>query len=584
MQNLDVKKLVACLKESEKQRAYFKAIAAETSKIHLQETEQLSLIIQSYKCMVADLQKQIADRQSAEAATKESHELLLTVLNSIDATIYVADMQTHRILFANSYMTNSFGREVTGEKCHEVFRELNIPCEHCTNKQLLDDNGNPTGLIVWQGQNPITNKWYINYDRAIKWPDGRYVRIQISTDISELKQMEAERRQNEDALRRAQHLESIGTLAGGIAHDLNNLLQIIFGNLSLAEDESISANKRTHYLNGIKYASTKAKELASQLITFSTGGTPNRVAMPIVPLLEALCQELIHGTDVTYEVFCPADAWLTAIDSTQLAIAMKNVIVNALESMSNQGTLDIRVENILKSADGDQDIHPVPKGRYVKTRIQDIGCGIAQEILPKIYEPYFSTKNRGPQKGMGMGLAIVYSIVKRHNGHIFVQSRLNVGTTVDIYLPAEDVAPARHHWQTVKQPRPQLTDTQRILLMDDEEMIQQLAMDLFAYLGYPVDVASDGRDAIARYSAMLDAGKRYFLVILDLTVVGGMGGLPAVTQLLEMDKAVRAVVSSGYSDDPVVTDYREHGFVGVLAKPYTIDELEKLLNRMKSEL
>jgi len=151
-------------------------------------------------------------------------------------------------------------------------------------------------------------------------------------------------------------------------------------------------------------------------------------------------------------------------------------------------------------------------------------------------------------------------------------------------LPAEDVAPARHHRQTVNQPPVPLTDTQRILLMDDEEMIQQLGMDLFAYLNYAIDVVSDGREAIARYSAMLDAGKRYLLVILDLTVVGGMGGLPAVTQLLEMDKAVRAIVSSGYSDDPVVTDYRKHGFVGVLAKPYTIDELEKLLNRIKSEL
>jgi signal transduction histidine kinase/CheY-like chemotaxis protein len=584
MENIDKDTLAARLEEVEKQRNYFKNIAAETSKIHLQETEQLSFIIQSYKCMVADLQKQIADRQSAEAATKESHELLLTVLNSIDATIYVADMQTHRILFANSYMTNSFGREVTGEICHEIFRELNNPCEHCTNDQLLDAHGDPTGVIVSQGQNPITNKWYINYDRAIKWPNGRFVRIQISTDISELKQMEAERRHNEDALRKARHLEAIGTLAGGIAHDLNNLLQIIFGNLSLAEDESISAEKRTRYLKGIKYASGKAKELASQLITFSTGGTPNRIAMPIVPLLEEICKELIHGSAVTYEVSCPADLWLTAIDATQFSIAMKNVIINALESMYSQGRLDIRVENILQAADGGQDTHPVPKGKYVKLRIQDIGRGIAEEILPKIYEPYFSTKNRGPQKGMGMGLAIVYSIVKRHNGHIFVQSRLNVGTTVDIYLPAEDIAPASHHRQTINPPCPRLTDTQRILLMDDEEMIQQLAMDLFAYLGYPVDVVSDGREAIARYSAMLDAGKRYLLVILDLTVVGGMGGVPAVTQLMQMDKAVRAIVSSGYSDDPVVTDFRKHGFVGVLAKPYTIGELQKLLNRIKSDL
>ncbi len=584
MKSSDRNRTTEKLEEANKQITYYQDIAVNTGKTHLNETEQLSSIIQSYKRMVAELEKEISDRQSAEAATKESHQLLLTVLNSIDATIYVADMQTHRILFANSYMTESFGREVTGEKCHAVFRESDTPCAHCTNNQLLDHHGNPTGLIVWQGQNPITKKWYINYDRAIKWPDGRFVRIQIATDISVLKQMEAERQRNEDALQRARHLESIGHLAGGIAHDFNNLLQIIFGNLSLADDETISARKRAYYLKGIEHASYKAKELANQLITFSAGGLLHSVAMPINPLLEKICTELLHGTAVDCELSFPNPAWLTPIDVDQLSTALKHVIENACESMSNRGRLEICVENLLQETDHDPNGNPVPPGRFVKIKVQDAGCGIAEDILPKIFEPYFSTKNRGPQKGMGMGLAIVYSIIRRHNGHIFVRSRLHSGTTVDIYLPAEEDIEARNHQHTAPGTRLPLIDTQRILLMDDEQMIQQLARDMFDLLGYPVDVASDGHEAIERYAALLAAGERYLLVILDLTIPGGMGGRQAIKKLMEMDSEVRAIVSSGYSNDPVVTDYRKHGFIGVLAKPYAMTELDKWLNRIKDSL
>lgn len=584
MEMVDRIKLSDPLTDAEKQKKYYQNFATTTGKVHLRETEQLSSIIQSYKRMVANLKKEIADRESAEQATRESHELLLTVLNSIDAIVYVADLESHRILFANDYMVKTFGGDVKGKKCFEVIRQTDAPCAYCTNSQLLDDQGNPTDLIVWQDHNPITQKWYSNYAIAIKWPDGRFVRIQFATDISELKQMEEEHRRNEDALRRARQLESIGTLAGGIAHDFNNLLQIIMGNLCLAEDENISTQKRNHYLKGIEHASFKAKELANRLITFSSGGTLNKVAMPIDQLLEKTYQELVHGTSVSCEWSLPPQTWLTPIDNDQMAVALKNVIINACESMSDQGSLKISVENILHQTDGTHKGNPIPAGRYVGVRIQDGGCGIAPGILPKIYEPYFSTKMRGPQKGMGMGLAIVYAIVKRHNGHIFIQSELNVGTTVDIYLPVVGQSGEIHHQPTATPARPLLTDTREILLMDDEEMIQQLAVDMFAYLGYPVDVASDGRAAIARYAAQLEAGKRYLLVILDLTVTGGMGGRQAIKRLIEMDSGVRAIVSSGYLRDPAVTDYREYGFIGVLTKPYSINEVKNLLNRLQSQI
>ncbi len=381
--------------------------------------------------------REITRERHMKKALKEAKDQLLTVLDSIDAHIYVADMQTYRILFMNSKMQKDFGRNLEGGVCWKEFRNGIEPCGHCTNDLLLDDQHRPTGVHEWECFNPIVKRWYNNYDRAIQWVDGKWVRIQIAVDISRMKEMEAERQRDHEVLRRARQIEAIGTLAGGIAHDFNNLLQVIMGNLSLLECDLGRESDQYGYLHEIKDASIKAKELAGRLITFSTGGAPNLVSRPITRLLQNTTNQLIAGTTVTCVFEIPHDLWPTPIDFDQMTAALKSVINNACDSMADEGHLHVSAENYTYGPTTDNDGMPVAEGSYVKVSIQDNGEGISEALLPKIFEPYFSTKRRGAEKGVGLSLSIAYSIVRQHHGHISVSSQPDQGTRVDIYLPVE---------------------------------------------------------------------------------------------------------------------------------------------------
>jgi len=237
----------------------------------------------------------ITERKRAEEALRSSHERFLTVLDSIDATIYVADMETYEILFMNKYMRESFGRDMTGEICWDAFRKESEPCRHCTNDQLIDENGKPTGVCVWQGRNPITDKWYINYDRAIDWTDGRLVRLQIATDISNLKRMEEE-------LRQSHKMESVGTLAGGIAHDFNNILGIILGNTELAMDDLPEWNPARLNLEEIRTASLRAKDVVRALLSFARKTRLVKKPTNIIPIIKESLKLLRSSIPTSIEI------------------------------------------------------------------------------------------------------------------------------------------------------------------------------------------------------------------------------------------------------------------------------------------
>ena len=406
--------------------------------------------------------------------------------------------------------------------------------------------------------------------------------VQLKTAYERLKDETAERKSMEDELLKARKLESLGVLAGGIAHDFNNLLTGILGNISHARVLSESGGKAHKMLGEAEKASLRARDLTRQLLTFSRGGEPVRRTASIVDLIKDSAGFAVIGSNVRCEYSIPDDLLAVDIDPGQISQVINNLVINADHSMSNGGALNIRCKNVTL-AEGEKP--GLKEGDYVLISVEDHGSGIREEDIQRIFDPYFTTK----EKGSGLGLATSYAIVKKHDGLITVTSKLGLGTTFDIYLPAthEDVSTdtsieeahkvilkdEKHGWQAAR-------GDGRVLVMDDEDIIRELVREILTGLGYDVDVAADGAEAIGLYKDSLKSDRRYSAVIMDLTIPGGMGGGEAIKVLLDIDPEVKAIVSSGYSNDPIMSDYARYGFAAVIAKPYKAVELSVLVHNV----
>jgi PAS domain S-box-containing protein len=373
--------------------------------------------------------RDITDRKLVEEKLRMHHERFLTVLESIDATIYVADMQSHEILFVNKQMIQRLGKDATGDICWRVFRGESGPCGCCTNPRLLNGRGEPTGVQVWHERNPITGRWTVNYDRAIKWIDGRLVKIQIATDITEFKKMEAE-------LRQAQKMEAIGTLAGGIAHDFNNILSSILGYTELALDDAAKGTLLEDNLHEVLTAGKRARDLIQQILAFARRSDERLKPVQLRAIaLEALkmIRSSIPSTIAIHQNLTSAASILG--NPTQVHRLLINLCTNAAHAMeAGSGTLRIDLTDVRVSPGQPAAPAGLAPGDYLKLAVADTGTGIAPEILGSIFEPYFTTK--GPGQGTGMGLAMVHGIVESYGGKILVESAVGRGTTFSIYLPA----------------------------------------------------------------------------------------------------------------------------------------------------
>jgi two-component system, cell cycle sensor histidine kinase and response regulator CckA len=383
----------------------------------------------------------------------------------------------------------------------------------------------------------------------------------ILTDITE-----RERLHNE--LIKMQKLESIGVLAGGLAHDFNNILTGILGNISYARMMLEPGHAAGQPLESAEKASQRAAELTRQLLTFAQGGEPIKQAVSVRSLIDEAVAFILRGTNVRGEIVIDDALWTVEADAGQLSQVLNNILINAVQAMPDGGVLRIAAGNQRLDTDNSW---ALPEGDYLRLDVVDEGCGIPEENLAYIFDPYFSTK----ASGSGLGLASAYSIVTRHGGHISAESAAGIGTTFTIFLPSSgQTAPVDS-----LNARRAVEGSGRfsILVMDDESIIRDLAATMLIHLGYEVRVCADGVEAIELYERSQADGAPYAAVIMDLTVPGGMGGLEASRRILNLDDNACLIVSSGYSHDPVMSEYRSHGFSGVLTKPYGVDELGTVL-------
>ncbi len=377
---------------------------------------------------------------------------------------------------------------------------------------------------------------------------------QIRDQLEKSARLEAE-------LVRSSRLESLGVLAGGIAHDFNNLLTVILGNVSLVRSGRNLDAEDDRFLRESERAGLRARDLTQQLLTFSKGGAPVRTAALLPDIVREAAGFALHGSSVRCDFDFSPGLWPGHVDRGQISQVVHNIVINAMHAMPTGGVVRIalRNEQISTSSGG-----TLPAGRYLHLSIQDSGTGISPQHIARIFDPYFTTK----QQGSGLGLATVYSIIKKHGGNIDVESVLGQGTTFHIWLPAAECESSSDF--TEPAPLPQLRG--RALVMDDEAPVREMAASMLRRLGLEVTTTVDGGEVVRAYSEALSGGERYSLVILDLTVPGAMGGKEAMTELLKLDPEVRAVVSSGYSNDPVMAHYREHGFRARVPKPYEFDQ------------
>jgi PAS domain S-box-containing protein len=511
----------------------------------------------------------ITNRKRSEQALRISHERFLTVLNSLDATIFVADMETYEILFMNKFMIEVFGKDMTGEKCWKSFRGESGPCQYCPKDQLVDENGKPTDVYIWQDTNPLTGKEYNNYDRAIEWYDGRLVKIQIATDITKIKGMEKR-------IREAQKMESIGNLAGGIAHDFNNILFPIIGLSEILMDDLPEGSPEQNNATAIFNAGKRGSELVQQILTFSRQTEYKMLPVNIQKIIREVLK-LSHATIPTYieiihDITNSGD--LVMANPAQIHQVVMNLVTNAYHAIGqNPGKILVGL-NLVELAEENFPESVLSSGKYAKLTVSDTGTGIDPAIMDKIFNPYFTTKEQG--KGTGLGLAMVYGIVNEHHGDIRVCSELGVGTRFSVYLPLVE-NPDKPN--TVLNVETYETGTERILLVDDEEAIANLERQMLDRLGYKVTSRVSCIEALKAFEANPWG---FDLVITDMAMPN-MTGDQFAKELISIRSDIPIIICTGFSERINAEMAKAIGVKGFLMKPVVKSDLSEMVRHVLDE-
>jgi PAS domain S-box-containing protein len=492
-----------------------------------------------------------------------SGDLYRTLADSAQDIIFVVDRNGY-VLYVNPFAAGYFCStpgEIIGKRLQDLF-----PPESWEQQQRA------VGEVVETGLPLFIEERFSFRDRGI-WLDTRLIPIRggsgevdcvlgVSRDTTARKKMEAE-------VQKVQKLESLAVLAGGIVHEFNNVLTAIVGNILLAKMYAKPESEVFDILAEAERASLRAGDLTRQLLSFSQGGAPRKKVNSLPEMIEKASSTVLEDTEVVARFMLPAGLWSVEADEAQIGQALRNMFVNARQAVPKGGVIKISAENVAIDASSDLSLKT---GEYVKLSIEDNGAGIREAHMEKIFDPFFTTK----EKGRGLGLASAFSIIKNHGGYISVESKVGEGTTFHIYLPAVkdrvEVSP-----RTGKSPLP---GKRRILVMEDDEMVRNVVDRMLNQCNCEADFAREGCEMIDRYRGALEAGEPFDAVIVDLVVARGIGGKEAIEKLLEFDSHAKAIVSSGYSDDPVMADFRQFGFRGVLAKPYNLADLNRVLNEV----
>ncbi len=505
--------------------------------------------------------------QEREEKLAEEKERLAVTLSSIGDSVVVTgvDGQITMINKVAEQQTGWTAQEAKGRKLPEVFHIVNEEsgeiCEHPVEKViktgLTCGLANHTVLIRKDGTRVVIE----DSAAPIRDQNGRITGIVlVFRDVTEKRRLEEE-------YIKAEKLQSLGLLAGGLAHDFNNLLTSMVGNISMAKMHLDARSKAQVRLQEAETAARRATDLTYQLLTFAKGGAPVKKTQSIVDTLLESTRLALSGTAVAPEFQIAEGVWSVAIDGGQMIQVFNNLIINAVQAMPGGGTIRFSVANTVLS---DNLVPTLPAGAYIHLAVHDTGTGIPVEYRARIFDPYFTTK----EKGSGLGLASAYSIIKRHDGHITVESEPGQGTTFHLYLPASPLEP---EMEEIRAERNMPSGQGKVLFMDDEQIIRDVAAEMLQTLGYEVDCVQNGAEAIERYQKALAKKQPYTVVITDLTIAGGMGGKETIRMLRAIDPNVKAIVSSGYSNDPIMACHEQHGFQGVITKPYSIGTFSKVI-------
>ena len=506
----------------------------------------------------------ITSRIEAENRILESERFIRNILDTVDEGFIVID-RDYRILTANKAFCRQIGgcsEETIGSHCYDPPNKKELSnfeiSEDCPARQVFE-KGIPTTAV----HNYIDAAGNTQYIETKAYPN-KNISGAVDTVIVTMNNITEKHLLEEERLK-IQKLQAIGTLAGGIAHDFNNILTAILGNLSLARFKQQNPEQVQQRIEEAEKATIRAKDLTQQLLTFARGGEPVKKILSLHNVLQEAAKFALHGTAIQCEFCLAEDLWPVEADEGQLSQVIHNLALNSAQAMPSGGKIFIGAENVIGG-----------NKKFVKITVSDSGCGIPEQDLQRIFDPYFTTK----QQGNGLGLATCFSITRKHGGEIKVKSEVGVGSRFEISIPAAEKK------SCIAQHAPMETThgSGRVLVMDDEEQIRKVTIAILEKLGYSVESAENGAQAIELFRSRKEEGISFDIVILDLTIPGGMGGKEVLTILKQIDANVKSIVSSGYSNDPVMANYQNYGFGAVLVKPYRLQEISGVLQELSNVL